>query len=92
MAGLALGHRSASSAAPQASMIEIPTAGRYVYRSACDAAPTCTNPITGTSVPRYQNHPTANHGRRRSQRSATTVMASRTKAAAPTCHAGSSWA
>ncbi len=39
-----------------------PISGMYVYRSAMDCIPTCTKPMIGTAVPRYQNHPIASHG------------------------------
>src|ERR1700736_5133780 len=39
-----------------------PICGMYMYRSAIDWIPTCTIPITGTSVPTNQNHPTKTHG------------------------------
>ena len=36
-----------------------PVRGTYVYRSAIVWTPTCTIPLTGTSVPTNQNQPTA---------------------------------
>ena len=42
---------------PQAIATQTPICGKYVYRSAMAWLPTCTNPITGTSVPRYHSHP-----------------------------------
>ena len=51
-------HLLRKSPIPQAIMMKTPIRGIYVYLSAIDWWPTCTSPITGTRVPRYQNHPT----------------------------------
>ena len=57
--GRNLGHRSHTSARLQANMRESPIMGMYVYRSARAWAPTWMIPITGRTVIRYQNQPTA---------------------------------
>ena len=54
-----------------------PTSGIYVYRSAMACSPTCTTPMTGTSVPTYQSHPTAAYGRFRAPQIAIEVMANK---------------
>ena len=71
-------------------MMNVPMSGTYVYRSAIGCSPTCTSPMTGTSVPRYQNQPTARYGRRRTSAAAAAVTASKNAAAAATSHAGRS--
>jgi hypothetical protein len=71
----------------------MPTSGTYVKRSAMAVTPTCTRPITGTSVPRYQSQPTSRNGRRRrSTTTAAVTSASRSRekrtatgASAPGC-------
>src|SRR5580700_9269553 len=62
-AGLVPGHFLRTSAEPQATITNKPIIGMYMYRSALAWYPICTSPTTGTSVPRYQNQPTARYGR-----------------------------
>ena len=44
-------------------MIASPISGMYVYRSAIACSPTCTIPMTGTSVTTYHSHPKARYRR-----------------------------
>ena len=51
-------HLAIRSEMPQATIINRPTRGTYVYLSAIPWGPITTSPITGTRVPIYHSHPT----------------------------------
>ena len=71
-----------------ASAIVNPTSGTYMYRSAMAWPPTCTRPITGTSVPIHHSQPTRIHGRSFLVTIATVDPASRSATPAAIFHAG----
>ena len=52
---------NACRALPQTRAMHRPICGRYRKRSAITCKPTWTRPTVGSSVPRYQNQPTASH-------------------------------
>src|SRR5579859_6150334 len=54
--------RSSQFRASNPSAMKMPINGTYVYRSAIAWPPTCTNPITGTRVPRNHNQPISKWG------------------------------
>ena len=56
------GQRRDASTKPHARTMPSPICGKYVKRSATVCKPTCTIPITGTNIPKYQNQPTSRYG------------------------------
>src|SRR2546426_5230292 len=85
-AGRSLGRRPTSSSTDQHTAMKMPIDGMYVYRSAIDCSPTCTSPITGTSVPRYQSQPMSRYGAGRTSKTAHDEIATSAAAHARTCH------
>ncbi len=62
--------------------------GIYMYRSAMAWLPTCTSPITGTSVPRNHSQPIRKYGRLVRQRQPTTEITTSTPTAMATSRPG----
>ena len=70
-------------------MINSPIVGMYAKRSAiAGQKPACTRPITGMSVPRYQNQPTPKKGAFLNFISTPMVRQSRIKAEPTICKVG----
>ena len=76
--------RASAASAPHATTMNSPTSGTYVYRSAIDWVPTCTSPITGSSVPINQYHPVTTNGSFLPTHTAPTLSPSTNTPAIPT--------